>query len=140
MLLIVANAQADFQRDLALFGKVSHCVWQPAEINGLSAPVKWYQKLMRRHARCATLQCTAVAAMQMSTFLQFQSGSHKASKTDVAVQSGAAAAWAKPLELKASDNKIAVRSTAGPANRSCHHCKPHDCQLARRFTSDLLCV
>ena len=44
----------------------------------------------------------------MSTYLQFQSGSSEAVKTDVAVHSGSAAAWAEPLQLQALDNRIAV--------------------------------
>ena len=139
MLLIVANAQADFQRDLAVFGKVYHCVWpQLAEIDGLSTPVKRYQDLMCRHARGATLQGTTVAAMQMSTFLQFQSGSDKALMTDVAVQSGAAAAWAEPVQLQTLNNQVVVRSKAGPANKPCHHCKQHDCELSQQCDSEFV--
>lgn len=55
--------------------------------------------------------------MQMSTFLQFQSGTGEVLKTDVAVHSGIAAAWAEPLQLQALDNRIVVRYTETACQR-----------------------
>jgi hypothetical protein len=82
---------------------------QPAD--GLCA--HWSIDISKHAFSCAqatTLQRT-VATMQMSTFLQFQSGSNEVLKTDVAVHSGTAAAWAEPLQLQALDNEIVVRFT-----------------------------
>ena len=105
MCVVIANAQADYQRDLALFGKVRmHCVsLQPGD--GLLIYTR--QAIA---AQATTLQCAA-AALQMSTYLQFQGGSNEAITTDLAVHSGSAAAWAEPLQLQALDNRIAVRSS-----------------------------